>query len=507
MTTLGSLPANQGKRKLTGWELYKDVLKSPTKIVGPMVDQSELAWRILSRRYGAQLVYTPMISARVFADPGQKIFREDAFNILLGEEGGPEDRPLFIQFAANDPNALLTSAKMVEPYADAIDINFGCPQDIARRGRYGAYLCEDWDLIYKLINTLHVNLSIPVTAKFRIFSDVEKTVRYAQMMERAGAQILTCHGRTREQRGHKAGLADWDQIAAVKKAVSVPVFANGNVLYAEDVERCLSVTGADAYMSAEPQLHNPGIFYTPQSDSKSSPPDEERDRSTHLPHASVALEYLSIIRSIKTPTASSAIKAHLFRLFYPAFLRPENHDLRNRLGAISWQRDGLEGYEDICKEMDKRMKKAMEEGQEEVFPVDDETGLKRVPYWLCQPKVRPPPVSPSSKNEIPKQPTKSSTSLIAPATGSMGDTLESKTIVIATSPEGTLGTVVPVAVDDELECQADVIVQGATSDPPARAGDKRAMDATRTPTEGVTNDAAVEQGDTKRPKLQSTQPE
>ncbi|KAG8896294.1 hypothetical protein FRC00_006156 [Tulasnella sp. 408] len=445
-----------------------------------------------------------MISARVFADPGQKIYREEAFNMLLGEEGGQEDRPLFVQFAANDPDALLTSAKMVEPFADAIDINFGCPQDIARRGRYGAYLCEDWDLIYKLINTLHVNLSIPVTAKFRIFSDVEKTVRYAQMMERAGAQILTCHGRTREQRGHKAGLADWTQIAAVKKAVSVPVFANGNVLYAEDVERCLSATGADAYMSAEPQLHNPGIFYNAQSDSKSSPADEEQGRSTHPPHATVALEYLSIIRSLQTPTASSAIKAHLFRLFYPAFLRPENHDLRNRLGAISWQRDGLEGYEDICKEMDKRMKKAMEEGQGEVFPVDKETGLKRVPYWLCQPKVRPPPVSSSTKKDIPKKPTQPLTSSIS---SSVGDTRESKTVVVATSAEGTLGTVVPVAADDEIERQADIVVQSVTSDLIARVGEKRAINITRISTEGAAKDDWVEQGDPKRLKLQPTQPE
>lgn len=111
----------------------------------------------------------------------------------------------------------------MEAHCDAVDINFGCPQNIAKSGRYGAYLCEDWDLIHRLsertfasaslslpnsttlsVNILHQNLSIPVTAKFRIFSDMEKTVKYAQMMERAGAQILTCHGRTREQKGHNA---------------------------------------------------------------------------------------------------------------------------------------------------------------------------------------------------------------------------------------------------------------------------------------------------------------
>jgi len=121
------------------------------------------------------------------------------------------------QFCGNDPDQILQAAKMLESHCDAVDINLGCPQDIAKRGQYGAFLQDDWDLIYRIskqlshiisitssfpsVNTLHINLSIPVTAKFRVFPTVERTVEYAKMLERAGAQILTCHGRTREQRG------------------------------------------------------------------------------------------------------------------------------------------------------------------------------------------------------------------------------------------------------------------------------------------------------------------
>ena len=156
----------------------------------------------------------------MFAEGVRKPYREQNFNISKGEEGGPSDRPLVVQFCANDPKYLLQAAKIVEPHCDAVDINLGCPQDIARRGHYGSFLQDDWDLIYNLsmsvpslclehfsialVNTLHQNLSVPVTAKFRVFSTVEKTVEYAKMLERVGAQILTCHGRTREQRGQNS---------------------------------------------------------------------------------------------------------------------------------------------------------------------------------------------------------------------------------------------------------------------------------------------------------------
>ncbi|KAH0840260.1 hypothetical protein J3R83DRAFT_1267 [Lanmaoa asiatica] len=310
--------------KLAGYEFYKTVLGSPKHVVAPMVDQSELPWRILARRYGAQLIYTPMINAKMFfLNKGKKGYRDKFFDLSHGEEGGPADRPLIVQFCANNPEQLLESARVLQDHCDAIDLNLGCPQEIARSGHYGAFLMEDWDLIYKLINTLHRELKVPVTAKFRVFPTIERTVEYARMLEHAGAQILTCHGRLREQRGQNAGLADWAKIRAVTEAVSVPVFANGNILYHSDIRA----------------LYNPAVFAsastgvgTDASERLIPGTRHTFDAGLHLPHADLALEYLEIVQGLKTPTSLSAVKGHLFKLLRPALARET--DLRDELSKI-----------------------------------------------------------------------------------------------------------------------------------------------------------------------------
>lgn len=178
------------------------------------------------------------------------------------------------------------------------------------------------------------------------------------------------------------GLADWEKIRAVKQAVSIPVFANGNVLVHADIERCLEATGADAVMSAEGNLYNPAIFLasapepssstvpapSPDSDTTQTPPVSEdplpvhwhvtAETGYHPPHTVLALQYLSIVKSLATPTSPSAVKGHLFKLLRPALSREV--DLRNNLGRVTFprgkEREAMDKYEVIVREMDVRMK-------------------------------------------------------------------------------------------------------------------------------------------------------
>lgn len=223
------------------------------------------------------LAYSPMLHARLFRESAK--FRDSHFEPTRSSlvshakspgapwlDGNPKvDRPLFVQFCANDPEDLLDAASYVAPYCDAVDLNLGCPQGIARTGHYGAFLQEDWTLIRELIRKLHESLPVPVTAKIRVLESKERTLDYAKMVLEAGASILTVHGRRREQKGQNMGLADWTCIRYLRDNLppETVIFANGNILSRRDLQACLDATGADAVMSAEGNLSDPSIFAKP----------------------------------------------------------------------------------------------------------------------------------------------------------------------------------------------------------------------------------------------------
>lgn len=299
-----------------------------------------------SRSYGNQLCYTPMFHALHFAR--EKKYRIKHFSTCQ------EDRPLITQFCANDPDVLCQAAQHIKDDCDGVDINLGCPQDIARRGRYGAFLQDDWELIDEMVTRLGNHLDLPVSCKVRRFDDLKRTLDYARMLEHAGCILLCVHGRTREQRGQNTGLADWSFIKAVKECVRIPVVANGNIQSLAHAECCIQTTGADAVMMAEGNLYNPALL-----------------QSIHPTAWSIADQYLSLVRSHDCPP--SYIRAHLFKLFHKTVAIDENHDFREMMGRAN----SLESFENVVNYYRKKFEVLNED---QTVPIS----TLPVPHYLCQ---------------------------------------------------------------------------------------------------------------------------
>ena len=258
MTSFSALPPAAATTvtaaaRLHGYAWWRS-LGSPRLIAAPMVDQSELAFRMLTREFGATLCVTPMIHSRLSLENPNYLRKDNIFSTCAS------DRPLLAQFCGNDAATLLAAAKLVEDEVDGIDLNLGCPQGIARRGRYGAFLLEETDLLVNIVSTLHKGLKVPVTCKIRVLPTVERTIALAKALEAAGASLLTVHGRTKEEKKQGIAEADWSIIQKVKNAVGIPVVANGGISSYRDIDLCLSATGCDGVMTSEALLENPGML-------------------------------------------------------------------------------------------------------------------------------------------------------------------------------------------------------------------------------------------------------
>lgn len=171
----------------------------------------------------------------------------------------------------------MEAVKHIEHEIDAVDINFGCPQNIAKRGHYGAFLLDDVDLMCSLIRKLYEGLSIGICAKIRILPDTAKTVEMCRRLEQSGCSIITVHGRTVQCKKDKTGDCDFEVITAIKSGVNIPIFANGGCETMSEVMDCLSTTKCDGYMAAESLLTNPAMFHIESESEVSDRNGRERE--------------------------------------------------------------------------------------------------------------------------------------------------------------------------------------------------------------------------------------
>lgn len=264
-------------------------------ILAPMAGVTDLPFRLLCSRQGAGMCCMEMVSAKAI------LYQNKNTESLL--EIHPEEGMLSLQLFGSDPKILSEMAKKIEdrPFA-VLDINMGCPVPKVVNNGEGSALMKNPQLVEQIVSAVVKAVDKPVTVKIRKGFDEAhvNAVEIAKIAEAAGAAAVAVHGRTREQ--YYAGTADWDIIAKVKEAVSIPVIGNGDVTDGASAAALLEQTGCDGVMVGRAARGNPWIFSQIAAwleDGTILPrPDIEEVKQTILYHAQLQLatkgEYTAI---------------------------------------------------------------------------------------------------------------------------------------------------------------------------------------------------------------------
>jgi nifR3 family TIM-barrel protein len=218
-----------------------------------MAGITDLSFRLITRRFGADLVTSEMVSA-------EGVLRGNTSTRALLQTH-PEERPLAVQLFGGEAGAVAEAARIVaEQGVDIIDLNMGCAVPKVIRQGAGAALLIDPDRAGEMVAAVRRAVTAPVTVKIRSGWSREQinAAEVARRVEGAGADAVTVHPRTARQ--GFSGVADWDVIARVKAGVSIPVIGNGDVRRPDQVEKLRQLTGCDGVMIGRAAMGNPWIF-------------------------------------------------------------------------------------------------------------------------------------------------------------------------------------------------------------------------------------------------------
>jgi nifR3 family TIM-barrel protein len=217
--------------------------------LAPMVEVTDCAYRLLCRNEGAAMAYTEMI----YVDA---ILHENSRTQNLMKIAGVSDRPLGLQITGNNLNEFtkLSKLNLLENY-DLIDINCGCPSSRIVGNEAGSYLLNDPDKIASFIRVLK-DIGLIVTAKIRLGFKNNNVIEVSKKIEEAGADLLTIHARTAQQRA--SDKPDWSWISKVKKELGISIVGNGGVINGKSASEMLEI--ADGAMIASAAIGNPFVF-------------------------------------------------------------------------------------------------------------------------------------------------------------------------------------------------------------------------------------------------------
>jgi tRNA-dihydrouridine synthase B len=251
--------------------------------LAPMAGVTDIPFRKICRKFGPGLTFTEMASTK--AMEFNSIKTDKILHIMEGE------RPSVVQIFGNDKDVIKKTIEKLneDDTIDIIDINMGCPAPKLVKNGDGAGLLLNLENVEEIIKEATSVSKKPITVKTRkgFNDDIITAVKVAKICEKYGVAMITIHGRTREQ--YYSGVADLEIIKEVKKAVSIPVIGNGDIIDLESAERMFEYTGCDGIMIARGAQGNPWIFKSILEGSEYIPSNKER-LDTILEHIDYALE-------------------------------------------------------------------------------------------------------------------------------------------------------------------------------------------------------------------------
>lgn len=228
----------------------------PILALAPMAGYTHTAHRLICRQFGANLLYTELISANgiIYAKSNDnQCFQLAKFNA--------KERPLLIQIFGKDPKIMAEASKIIfnKFKPDGIDINMGCPVKKEVRQGYGVALMKDLKNACKIVEQIKCSVNIPVSVKTRLgFSKPNEIIKFSQALEKAGADMLCIHGRTYKQ--FFTGPVNYEMIKKVKQKIKIPVIANGGINTPEIAKQVLDLTHCDGIAIGQASLGKPWIF-------------------------------------------------------------------------------------------------------------------------------------------------------------------------------------------------------------------------------------------------------
>lgn len=229
-------------------------LDKPIIGLAPMAGITDSPFRRIAKEWGAELLYSEMISSHGLVYRDKKSFELARFR--------KTERPIIIQLFGREPSIMAEAARIVENEikADGVDINFGCPAKRVVRSGHGAALMDEPRLAGKIVRTMVKSIKIPLSVKTRL-GESKKTDIYdfAKKMEAMGAKAIAIHGRTLKQ-GYR-GLADWKPIYKVAEMVKIPVLGNGDIKSQKDIAQRLAEGKISGVLIGRGAFGNPFIFH------------------------------------------------------------------------------------------------------------------------------------------------------------------------------------------------------------------------------------------------------